>query len=350
MSYIIEKIVKSPEEIKLELPISEELKIQVEKDRKEICNILEGKDKRILLILGPCSAWPKDAVIEYAKQIKEIEKLVSDKIKIILRTYTQKPRTALGWTGPANQPDPFAISDIEKGIVYCRKMMLEILKLELPIADEALFTHKEGYFDDLLSWIAIGARSSEDQEHRIYASMINHPVGIKNPTSSNIKVAINSILAAQHTHVFLLNQKQIRTLGNPHSHLVLRGGNSKSNLNLETFNESKELMEKMQIENPSIIADCSHENSINLKTGKKDPTLQPKTLIETYNLIKDKPELNSILKGFMIESFIKTGNQDLKTAKNINELDMKGLSITDGCIGIEETKKLIEDFYELIIK
>ena len=167
MSYIVQKVLPHPKEVKAKLPLSEGLNTRVEQDRKEISNILSGKDDRKILIVGPCSAWPDTDVVEYAKKLKKVSDRVSDKLKIVLRIYTQKPRTTVGWTGPLSQPDPFAEPDYEAGILYCRKMMLDVLAIGLPIADEALFTHNDGYFVDLISWIAIGARSTEDQEHRI---------------------------------------------------------------------------------------------------------------------------------------------------------------------------------------
>ncbi|NCC71660.1 3-deoxy-7-phosphoheptulonate synthase, partial [bacterium] len=257
MAYLIEKTIKSQKEVKEILSLDKKLEEKVLKDRQEIIDIIESKDNRKILILGPCSAWPLKAVEEYALRIKEIEKKYSDKIKFILRVYTQKPRTSLGWTGTINQVNPFLASNIEEGILKSRELMINILKIGLPIADEALFTHNEGYLDDLLSWIAIGARSSEDQEHRIYASMIEHPVGLKNPSSGNINIAVNSVLAAQHSHVFLFSGKQIRTFGNEHAHLVLRGGNGESNIYLENLINAKKLLIKNNIKNPSIIIDCS---------------------------------------------------------------------------------------------
>jgi 3-deoxy-7-phosphoheptulonate synthase len=162
MSYTVTKTLPSAKEILLELPLSDELATQVKKDRTEIKAILEGTDLRKILIIGPCSAWPEQAVLDYAQQLKPIIKKVEDKIKIVLRTYIQKPRTTIGWTGPLNQPDPFGQSDIESGIRYCRKLMIEAAKLGFALADEALFTHNDSYFVDLLSWVAIGARSAED--------------------------------------------------------------------------------------------------------------------------------------------------------------------------------------------
>jgi len=345
MSYTVEKLVKSVGEILTEYPLSEDLKKQIDSDRKAIRDIIEGKDKRKILIIGPCSAWPEQSVINYAKNLKEISDKVSDKIKIIMRVYTQKPRTNLGWTGPVNQPDPFKLPDIEKGIIYCRKMMLEVLEIGLPIADEALFTNNDGYFTDLLSWIAIGARSSEDQEHRIYASMINHPVGIKNPTSGNLTIAINSLIAAQNSHVFLLNGRQIKTNGNKHAHLVLRGGDSKSNIYNEDLKKSCKMIKEKSLSFPSIIVDVSHDNSIDPATEKKDYKSQPQILLRVLDHMKEDENLMNSIKGFMVESFIKSGSQNLSDSSSQIGLDLGGLSITDSCIGLEETKNLIDDLY-----
>lgn len=348
MGYNIEKVVPSQELVKDKMPLPINLKEIVNQDRREIANIIEGKDKRKLLVIGPCSAWPNTAVLNYAKELKELSNKYCDKIKIILRVYTQKPRTVLGWTGPQNQPNPFSISDIEQGIYYCREMMLNILELGLPIADEALFTHNEGYFDDLLSWVAIGARSSEDQEHRIYASMLNNPVGIKNPTCGTLDIACNSVLAAQHTHVFLLNGKQIRTLGNPHAHLVLRGSNGESNIFIENLLKIDDIFKKKQILNPSVLIDCSHDNSIEPSSGKKDPLAQPKVLMRVLKNMSEHSRLKTLIKGFMVESFILEGKQNLKDFNSIEEINLNGLSITDACISLEQTKKLLADFYSYL--
>lgn len=344
MSYVIEKDIPKSNLVKLEYPISSELKNQILKDRSEIIDIIEGNSKKKLLVIGPCSAWPNSAVIKYANQIKEISDKVSNKIKIVLRVYTQKPRTTLGWTGSINKPNPLGISDISAGIIYCRKMMIQCLQVGLPIADEALFTHSEGYFDDLLSYIVIGARSSEDQEHRIYASMINHCVGIKNPTSGNLDIAINSIITSEHSHVFALGSRQIRTFGNKYSHLILRGGNDKPNIYLEDLKIASKLVQKTN--SKSIIVDVSHDNSIDPSTGKKDFRNQSKELLRVLKHLRENENLNQTIKGFMVESFIKEGNQDITNKKSLAEVDMEGLSITDKCIGIDDTIKLIKEIYE----
>ena len=346
MGYAIEKQITRPGMMRQKLSLSEKLAEQVKKDREEVFDIFEGRDPRKILIVGPCSAWPAEAIVDYATKLKAVSDKVKDKIKVIMRVYTQKPRTTLGWTGPINQPDPFKEPDLEKGITYCRQMMLDVLEAGIPVADEALFTHNEGYFADLISWIAIGARSGEDQEHRIYASLIAHPVGIKNPTAGNLDIATNSVLAAQNSHVFQLGGRQIRTTGNPHAHLVLRGGAGKANCDAESMRKALDLMNEKKIKNASIIVDASHDNSIDPKTGKKDPLLQPEILLDVVKSMKQDGKFMDGIKGFMIESFIKPGKQDMKKANSLEELDVGGLSVTDGCIGIDATKELIEKLGE----
>ncbi len=322
-----------PQETRKELTLTDELKQKIQKHRQEIKDILESKDNRTLLIIGPCSAYPPNDTIEYAKQISLIQEQVKDKIKIILRVYTQKPRTTLGWEGLLIQPDPFNPPNIQKGIEQARKLMIEITKLNLPIADEILFTHSYPYLKSLLSYSAIGARSTEDQEHRNLASHLNHPVGLKNPTSGDIKKAINSVISTQNSHTFLLNNNQITSNGNPHSHLILRGGKNISHINQESINQASDLLQSKNIKNPSIIIDLSHDNS------NKEPLKQIENLKKIQQL-----ENKKYLKGFMIESFLKTGNQKITTKEQLK----KGLSITDPCLGLEETKNLIKEFYEFL--
>ncbi len=340
MSHIVEKVLPHPKDVKSKLPLTEALKKNVERDRGEVYDILKGADDRKLLIIGPCSAWPDTSVIEYAKKLKPVADQVKDKLKVIMRIYTQKPRTTVGWTGPLSQPDPYGEPDLEAGIYYCRKMMLDVLGIGLPIADEALFTHNDGYFVDLISWIAIGARSAEDQEHRIFASMIPHPVGLKNPTSGNIPVAINSVIAAQHSHVYALHGRQMRTSGNPFAHLILRGGSGRPNYDTEHMRRAVELMKAKNIQNPAVVMDLSHENCIDPATGKKDPLRQSIVLEEVLGSMKSDPELMAATKGFMVESFLLDGNQSLNNASSASELT-PGLSVTDGCVGMEKTEEMI---------
>ncbi len=335
MRATIDKELPSFEFVKKKLPLDDSLRKEIEIHKKEIFSILEGEDSRKLLIIGPCSAWPKDAVIKYFQMLKEHLGDVEKNIKIVARVYTQKPRTTVGWTGPLNQVDPFKDSDIEEGIYYCRDLMLEISRLGFAIADEALFTHSGGYFDDLISWYAIGARSSENQEHRIYASMLDQAVGIKNPTSGDIEKGVQGVIAAQHPHTFLLHSKQITTQGNSHAHLILRGGNGSPNISEEELFKASNLLSSRS--NPSIIIDASHENSID-SNGVKNPLQQKKVIEEVLRLIEKEDQLKSTIKGFMVESFIIEGNQKLDSKE---KLDLRGLSITDKCIGIDETKEIL---------
>lgn len=327
-----------------ELPLTPELHAQVQNDISEIQDILAGKDDRKILIVGPCSAWPSEAVIEYAKQLLPLKEKYSDSLKFILRVYIQKPRTTVGWVGPVNQPDPFSEPDLVKGFSYCRKMMLEVIKMGYAIADEAVYTHKKGYFTDLYSWVAIGARSAEDQEHRLFASMLDLPVGMKNPTSGDIATGVNSVIAAQYAHTFAIDGSQIKTDGNPYAHLILRGGGGKGNIDTESIQEAVDLLQKKKVSNPALLADISHDNSLDPSTGKKDPLLQPQLLETLLSTLKKNSELNTVVKGFMIESFLEDGNQKVESPDSL----VFGKSITDGCIGIEKTKALIERVEEQI--
>lgn len=344
MSYHIQKTLPTAAEVIRQLPLPDEIAHQVGRDRAEICDILSGKDPRKLLIIGPCSAWPSESVVEYAKALKPIADQVSDQLKVVMRVYLQKPRTKLGWLGALNQPDPYSPPDMETGIMLCREMMLRVLQAGLPVADEAVFTHNDGYFVDLLSWIAIGARSTEDQEHRIFSSMIPHPVGLKNPTSGNIRVAVNSVLVAQHENVFALHGNQVKTSGNPYAHLVLRGGRRESNYHLERLQKATKLLQDNGAKNPAIIIDTSHENSIN-KDGQKDPLRQPDVAFEVLESLNQDPEVAKVVKGFMVESFIHDGKQNLSDFDDADQLKA-GVSVTDGCLGMEKTKDFILELAE----
>jgi 3-deoxy-7-phosphoheptulonate synthase len=335
MNHKIKKII-SAEELDCLLPISEECKHNICNHRQEIKNILSGKDKRLILIIGPCSAWPNVAVLEYANRLKVLSNKVADKLKIIIRVYTHKPRTTIGWQGSVMQPDPLKNIDINLGLKYSREMMLDVVKLNIPIASEILNISLHNYFIELLSWVAIGARSSENQEHRLFSSYLDLPTGLKNPTHGSLEVAVNSILTAQHKHSILLNNHLINTNGNEFAHLVLRGGNKKpnfSNANLEFVNQ---LFIKNEVQNPSVIIDVSHDNSI--KNNKYDYNLQSINIFKIIKNIKKNPNLTKIVKGFMVESFLEDGNQKIDIEKEVN---LGGLSITDPCIGWEQTEKLI---------
>ncbi|MBI5457094.1 3-deoxy-7-phosphoheptulonate synthase [Candidatus Kaiserbacteria bacterium] len=340
MNVRIIKKLPSADEIIAAHPISDEGLSQVKKDRKEIEDILAGRDDRLLFIVGPCSAWPSEAVLKYAKRLKKLSDEVSEKLKLVMRVYIQKPRTIRGWLGPVNQVDPYQEPDIAEGALYCRDMMVKIVEMGLPIADEALFTHNAKGFAELLSWMAIGARSVEDQEHRIFASSVSCPVGMKNSTSGSIEVAVNGIVAAQHKHHAVLDGYQVETKGNPYAHLVLRGGEGGPNYSQEHVHAAAALFEKHKIKNPSILIDVSHENC--RLNGAKEPAQQPVVVKEVLFALKKNPEYKRLVKGFMMESFIQEGSQKLEklTAETI---DRGGLSITDPCVGWDATQELLRE-------
>jgi 3-deoxy-7-phosphoheptulonate synthase len=343
MGYRLVKKVPNADQIIDRFPISAAGMAGIEKHRQEIEDILSGKDKRLIMIVGPCSAWPSEAVLEYARRIMAINEKVGHALKLVMRVYIQKPRTIKGWTGPINQPDPLAEPDIEAGIWYCRELMARVVEMGLPIADEALFTHNARGFLELLSWVAIGARSSEDQEHRIFASSIDCPVGIKNPTHGSLKIGVNSVVAAQHSHYAVFDGYEVETNGNPYAHLVLRGSNDKPNYSLEHIAEVAANFAKTDIRNPAVIVDVSHDNCI--INGVKDHNAQAKIVLEVVKNLRKNPELKELVKGFMLESFIKNGKQNAETA---NPIDMGGLSITDPCLGWEATEKLLVDLAQMV--
>ncbi len=336
---IISKTKINDKEILKNFSLDKKEKNFVLRQRKEIKDILSSKDRRLIVIVGPCSAWPYDATVEYALKIKKIEESTNDKLKIVLRVYTQKPRTQKGWTGVINQPDPFSEPNIKKGALYARGLMKKITSFELPIADEVLFTHKLKWIEEYLSWVAIGARSSEDQEHRVLASSLDIPVGMKNPTSGFLDIGVNSVVSAQSSHCFYLDGYQVKTSGNKFAHLVLRGGKTGPNFQIKFINEAEKLFLKNKVKNPSIIIDASHDNS------KKDPKKQIDVVKKTLLNIKKEKSAKKLIKGFLIESFLKEGRQDIKKL-NKNTVNRNGLSITDPCLGFEKTKKLIEFIYK----
>lgn len=336
MGYKIIKKLPTADEIIATLPLSDEGYQSIAKHQQEIKDILGGKNNRLLMVVGPCSAWPNTAVLEYAKRLKEIESQVSDALKLVMRVYIQKPRTIKGWTGPVNQPDPLASPDIAAGAMYCRKLMVQIAEMGLPIADEALYTHNARGFIELLSWVAIGARSSEDQEHRIFASGIDCPVGIKNPTHGSLKIGVNSVLAAQHPHYFVLDGNEVVTDGNKYAHMVLRGSNNEPNYSIEHIKEVADNFVKNNVYNPAIMIDVSHDNC--LFNGNKEHNKQPEIIMQVIDEVIQHKEYRQFVKGFMVESFIKSGKQNAETA---NPIDMDGLSITDPCIGWEDTENML---------
>lgn len=336
--YTVIKKLPPVEEIIQAFPLSLNAQQRIMQDRQEVKAILEGRDKRFLMIIGPCSAWPSEAVLEYAERLLVLNESVKHAVKLVMRVYIQKPRTTKGWTGPVNQPDVFSFPDIEAGIRYTRAMMVKVVEMGLPIADEALFTHNAKGFIELLSWVAIGARSAEDQEHRIFASALDCAVGLKNPTHGSLTVGVNSIVAAQHPHVAVFDGDEVQTHGNQHAHLVLRGANHAPNYSVPHLEEVLHHMQKQAIHNPAVIIDASHDNC--LVQGKKAHRLQPKIVLEIIASLSNRPDLRQLVKGFMVESFLKEGNQTVDI-ENPAAINLAGLSITDPCLGWEETEAFL---------
>ena len=340
---MFEKQIKipEPEEIKAMVPLPENLKkIKAERDRL-ITDVITGNSKKLLVIVGPCSAHEPDPVLDYVERLGRLNEAVSEKIVLVPRIYTNKPRTkGVGYKGMFSQPDPTKGEDILKGILTIRKLNVRAIEASgLSVADEMLYPANYDYLDDLLSYVAVGARSSENQLHRLVASGIDGPVGIKNPMSGSVLVMLNSIYAAQSPQVFKLNGWQVKTGGNPLAHAILRGavdsyGNDIPNFHYETVMQVAEGYAQSGLANPAIIIDSNHSNS-----GKK--FRQQIRICEEVmqNRIYDK-DFKNIVKGFMIESFIEEGNQ--------KEDVVYGKSITDPCLSWEDTKRLILDIAEKV--
>ncbi len=335
---MFEKQIKipEPEEILAAKPLPDSLKpIKAERD-KLVSDVISGKSDKLLMIVGPCSAHEQTPVLDYVERLGKLNERVKDKLVLVPRIYTNKPRTkGVGYKGMFSQPDPTKSEDILKGIYAIRDLNIKSIELSgLTAADEMLYPANIHYVEDLLSYIAVGARSSENQLHRLVASGIDVPVGVKNPTSGSILVLLNSIFAAQSGQIFKLNGWQVKTEGNPLAHAILRGasdgyGNDIPNFHYETVMQVAEGYAKSGLENPAIIIDANHSNS-----GKKFKQ-QIRICEEVMqNRIYDR-DFKKIVKGFMIESFIEEGNQ----AEDL----VYGKSITDPCLGWNDTERLILD-------
>ena len=326
-----------PKEVKGEFPLTECMtRVKAERDEK-IREVFDGRSDKFILIIGPCSADHREPVLEYISRLKRIEEQVSDKIIIIPRIYTNKPRTTgQGYKGMLHQPDPEAKPDMYKGIVAIRELHLAALRdYGFSCADEMLYPENYRYLSDLLSYVAIGARSVENQQHRLTASGIGAPVGMKNPTSGDLSVMMNSIVAAQSSHTFIYRGWEVTSEGNPYAHAILRGyvdftGRSTSNYHYEDLLRVEELYEKSKLSNPSVIVDTNHNNS-----GKQylEQIRIAKDIVHSRN---QNDTIKNLVKGLMIESYIEDGAQS--TGEHVF-----GKSITDPCLGWEKTEKLIFD-------
>lgn len=337
----IEKL-SSPEEIKMKYPVTEDMKKLKEKRDLEIKNILSGKLDKFLLIIGPCSADCEESVLDYTKRLAKIQEKVSDKIFIIPRVYTNKPRTTgTGYKGMLHQPNVLGKEDMKNGLEAIRKLHIDVVKeTGLTCADEMLYPENYEYLSDILSYVAIGARSVEDQHHRMTASGFDMPAGMKNPTSGDISVMLNSILAAQSSHKFIYRGWEVQTSGNEYAHAILRGyvnnqGKALPNYHYEDLVSLNDEYIKKGLSHPAVIIDTNHSNS-----GKKYEE-QIRISKEVLNSRNKSNDIKKLVKGLMIESYIEDGACTIKD-------QVYGKSITDPCLGWEKTEKLILELNEML--
>ena len=330
-----------PADLKAEYPLSDKIIKIKEKRDAEIRDIFTGKSDKFIVIVGPCSADNEDAVCEYVNRLARVNEKVSDRLMIIPRIYTNKPRTTgEGYKGMLHQPDPDKAPDLLAGIIAIRKMHIRAIEeTGLTAADEMLYPENRSYLDDILSYEAIGARSVENQQHRLTASGMNIPIGMKNPTSGDFLVMLNSVIAAQHSHSFIYRGMDVTTDGNDLAHVILRGGVDKygtcnPNYHYEDLVRLLSLYQKMELKNPAAIIDANHSNSN--KKFKEQIRITSEVLhSRSYN-----PELKKLIKGVMIESYLEEGNQKICP-------DMiYGKSLTDPCLGWEDTERLIYEIAE----
>ena len=335
-----------PADLKNEYPLSDKLKAIKAKRDEEIRDIFTGKSDKFVVIIGPCSADNEDSVCEYVNRLAKLNDRVSDKLMIIPRIYTNKPRTTgEGYKGMLHQPDPEKKEDMLKGIIAIRDLHTRAVnETGFTCADEMLYPENHRYLSDLLSYVAIGARSVEDQQHRLTASGVGIPAGMKNPTGGDISVMMNSIIAAQHGHMFLYRGWEVKTQGNPYTHAILRGYVDKFGRNIPNYHyeDLQNLLEHYEdansssnpLANPAVIVDANHSNS-----GKKFEE-QIRISKDVLHSCKMSADIHKLVKGLMIESYIEDGNQ--KVGEHCY-----GKSITDPCLGWEKTEKLIYELAEL---
>ena len=331
-----------PKEIKEMFPVTEEMAALKKERDAEIKDIIAGRSKKFMLIIGPCSADNEDAVIEYILRLRKVQEKVADKIFIVPRIYTNKPRTTgKGYKGLLHQPDPNMNEDMLKGIIAVRETHIRAVKeTGFTCADEMLYPENHRYLSDLLSYVAVGARSVEDQQHRLTASGLSIPVGMKNPTSGDFSVMMNSIIAAQSSHTFIYRGWEVTSKGNPYAHAILRGyvnkrGRSLPNYHYEDLITVCDMYHQEGRENPAIVVDTNHANS-----GKKYLE-QIRISKEVIHSMRSNADIGNMVKGLMIESYIEDGCQTIGEG-------VYGKSITDPCLGWEKSEKLIYELAELL--
>lgn len=342
MNMVLERQLAVPAEIKERCPLTMKMSDTIGRKRTEIKEVFEGKNNRKLLIIGPCSADNEDSVIDYIGRLARIQDKVKEKILIVPRIYTNKPRTTgEGYKGMLHQPDPTEKPDMIKGIIATRHLhMRAVEETGFVCADEMLYPENYQYLDDVLGYIAVGARSVENQQHRLVASGVDVPVGMKNPTSGDYTVMMNAILAAQHGHTFIYRGWEAHSQGNPLAHSILRGytnkhGQSQPNYHYEDLIRLCDYYDERELKNPAVIIDTNHSNS------NKNPYEQPRIIKDVLHSGRQNDRIDRILKGFMVESYIEDGNQKVGGG-------CYGKSITDPCLGWDKTEKLIYEIADLI--
>lgn len=328
--------VLSPEELVQQLPLSAELTAIKKARDEEIKKIFTGESDKFLVIIGPCSADHEDSVCDYVSRLAKVQEKIQDKVVIVPRIYTNKPRTTgEGYKGIVHQPDPEKAPDLQEGLIAMRKMHIRaIAESHLTSADEMLYPENWPYLQDILSYVAIGARSVEDQQHRLTVSGLDIPVGMKNPTSGDFSVMLNSCVAAQGKHTLLYRGWEVNTDGNPYAHTILRGavnkhGQSISNYHYEDLLRLHRMYQERDLMNPAAIVDANHANS------NKCFYEQPRIVKEILHNRNNSSEIKELVKGIMIESYIEEGNQKVTDR-------IYGKSITDACIGWDETERLLD--------
>ena len=334
-----QEILITPEELKRQLPATEEVKRGISQNREIVRSIIDGTDKRLLLVVGPCSIHNPREAIDYAERLKALSESVNDKLFIVMRAYFEKPRSTVGWKGLINDPHLDDSFKIAEGLAMARKLLLEISKLGLPLANEALDPITPQYLQELFSWTAIGARTSESQTHREMASGLSCPVGFKNGTDGSLDVALNALQSVKSPHRFLGISPDgkvsiVTTKGNAHAHVVLRGGTNGPNYYPENIAVCEEELESIGA-TQAIMVDCSHANS------NKDHTKQGSVLEAVAEQISVG---NKSIRGVMLESNLNPGNQKVDSFQELQY----GVSITDACIGWEETERLLRDFHKAL--
>ena len=331
-----------PQEVKAKYPLDGELNKRVEIRNKEIKDVFEGKSDKFVLVIGPCSADNEDSVMDYIGRLRILQDKVYDKVLLVPRIYTNKPRTTGdGYKGMLHQPNPNEDPDMLKGIIAIRNLHMRALKeTGFTCADEMLYPENYRYLNDILGYVAIGARSVENQQHRLTASGLDIPVGMKNPTSGDISVMMNSITAAQHSHTFIYRGWEVHSHGNPVAHAILRGyvnkhGQSLPNYHYEDLIHLWEAYQNSGLSNPGVVIDTNHANS-----GKK-PFEQIRISKEVLHSMRYNSDIGKMVKGLMIESYIEDG------AQKIGEC-VYGKTITDPCLGWEKTERLVLDIADVL--